>query len=180
MKTTTNNNKKNKITMKKLILATAILGIFAVSAFAFGPMEYGLRTFGRSGEDAPAAVKASFTKLYPSVTKVKWGKEDANWEAEFDMNKVEMSCLFDATGNLLETESEIEISALPKGVAEYITKNYSGQKIKEASKIVDAKKVTTFEAEVKEGDLIFDANGSFLKKVVEQKKDEDDEKDEKK
>jgi hypothetical protein len=168
MKTKTINNNKNKITMKKVILASVLLGIFAVSAFAFG------------GDDAPAAVKASFAKLYPNVTKVKWGKEDANYEAEFEVNKVEMSCLFDATGNLLETESEIEISALPKGVADYVTKNYAGQKIKEASKIVDAKNVTTYEAEVKEGDLIFDATGNFVKKVVEAKEKDEDEKDEKK
>ena len=152
--------------MKKLILASALLGIFAISAFGFG------------GENAPAAVKASFAKLYPSVTKVKWDKEDTNYEAEFEMNKTEMSCLFDATGKLLETETEIAISALPKGVLEYVTKNFAGEKIKEASKIVDAKNVTTFEAEIKEGDLIFDTGGNFVKKVVEAK--EEDEKDEKK
>ncbi|MFI5164269.1 MAG: PepSY-like domain-containing protein [Bacteroidia bacterium] len=166
--------------MKKLFLAASVLALFAVSAFTFSPMEYGLRTFGRSGDDAPAAVKTKFTSLYPGATKVKWKKEDANYEAEFEMNKTEMSCLFDATGNLLETETEIAVTALPKGVSDYVTKNYPGQKIKEASKIVDAKKVTTYEAEVKEGDLIFDANGNFLKKVVEKKDAEDDEKDKKK
>ena len=156
--------------MKKLILSAAVIGLFAVSAFAFG------------GDDAPVAVKESFRKLYPTVTKVKWGKEDANFEAEFDVNKVETSCLFDATGKLLETETEIAISDMPKGVAEYVTKNYAGQKIKEASKIVDSNKVTTFEAEVKEGDLIFDEKGTFIKKVVEAKdpKEEQEEKDEKK
>ena len=153
--------------MKKFILSSALLGLFATSAFAFG------------GDDAPEAVKASFTKLYPSVTKVKWGKEDAYYEAEFEMNKTEMSCLFDATGNLLETETEIAITALPKSASDYVAKNYAGQKIKEASKIVDAKKVTTYEAEVKEGDLIFDDKGTFIKKVVEAK-DEEDEKNEKK
>ena len=168
MKNKTINNNKNKITMKKLILSAAVLGLFAVSAFAFG------------GDDAPTAVKESFRKLYPTVTKVKWGKEDANYEAEFDVNKVETSCLFDASGKLLETESEIEVSALPSSVAEYVAKNFAGQKIKEASKIVDSNKVTTFEAETKEGDLIFDEKGTFLKKVVEEKDKDDDEKDEKK
>lgn len=153
--------------MKKLILAAILLGAFTASLFALG------------NDDAPAAVKVSFTKLYPNISKVKWGKEDANYEAEFEMNKTEMSCLFDASGNLLETESGIETSDLPKAAADYIGKNYAGQKIKEAAKIVDSKKVTTYEAEVKEGDLIFDANGKFLKKVVEAK-DKGDEKDEKK
>lgn len=153
--------------MKKLFSVAAILGMFAVSAFAFG------------GDDAPAAVKASFEKLYPNATKVKWGKEDTNYEAEFEVNKVEMSCLFDATGKLLETESEIEISALPEKISDYVAKNYAGEKIKEASKIIDSKNITTYEAEVKEGDLVFDAGGNFIKKVVE-KKDNDVEKKEKK
>lgn len=169
MKNKTNNNNQNKIKMKKLILSISAIALFTLCAFAF------------KGEDAPAAVKASFAKLYPNVSKVKWGKEDANYEAGFEMNKIEMSCLFDASGNLLETETEIETSALPKGVSEYVTKNYAGQKIKEAAKIVDAKNVTTYEAEVKAGDLIFDSNGNFIKKVVENDKDkDDDEKDEKK
>ena len=153
--------------MKKIILSAVILGLFAVTAFAL------------RGDDAPAAVKASFAKLYPSVTKVKWEKEEANYEAEFEVNKVETSCLFDASGNLLETESEISVTALPAGVSEYIAKNYAGQKIKEAAKIVDSKNVVTYEAEIKEGELIFDASGNFVKKVVEAE-DDDDEKDEKK
>ena len=154
--------------MKKLILSSVLLGLFAVSAFALG------------GDDIPPAVKANFTKLYPSVTKVKWGKEEANFEVEFEMNKTEMSCLFDDAGNLLETETEIAITALPKSVSDYVAKNYAGQKIKEASKIIDSKKTTTYEAEVKEGDLIFDDKGNFIKKVVENNKDKDDEKNEKK
>ena len=153
--------------MKKLMLAVALIGIFAVSAYA-------------GGADAPAAIKASFSKLYPNVQKVKWGKEDANYEAEFDLNKVETSCLFDASGNLLETETEIAISSLPKAVSDYCTKTFEGKKISEASKIVDSKKVVTYEAEVKGvGDVIFDEKGNFLKKVVEQK-DEKGKKDEKK
>jgi hypothetical protein len=152
--------------MKKLILATAFLGIFAATAFALG------------NNDAPAAVKSKFASLYPKVTKVKWDKEDTNWEAGFELDKVEMSCLFDATGNLLATESEIDISSLPRAAIEYMSKNYAGEKIKEAAKIVDSKNITTYEAEIKDGDIIFDATGKFLNKIVATKKT--DEKEEKK
>ena len=138
--------------MKKLILA-AVIGLFTVSALASGI------------EHAPKAVKASFTKLYPNVTEVNWDKEGADFEATFEVNKVETTCLFDASGKLLETETEIAVSALPKGVADYVAKHYAGQKIREASVIVDDKKVTTYEAEINEYDLVFDANGNFLKKV---------------
>ena len=157
--------------MKKVILAAVLLGIFTVSAFAL------------RGEDAPAAVKAKFASLYPKVSKVKWEKEDANWEAGFESNDVEMSCLFDGTGNLLETESEVAVSSLPKAVIDYCAKNYAGKKIIEGAKIVDAKNVTTYEAEIKGvGDLIFDSQGGFVKNAGIEKdaEDEDDEKDEKK
>lgn len=146
--------------MKKLILAATSLAIFAVSAFTFG------------GDDAPITVKAKFASLYPNVSKVKWVKEDTNYEAEFDLNKTEMSCLFDANGNVLETETEIAITALPKAVSDYTAKNYPGQNIKEASKIVDSKNGITYEAELKGvGDLIFDEKGNFIKKNAPEPKD---------
>ena len=87
------------------------------------------------------------------------------------MNKVEMSANFSADGTLMETETEIAPSVLPKAATEYITKNYAGSKIEEAAKIVNSKGITVYEAEVKHGkeefELLFDATGNFTKKVVE-------------
>ena len=140
--------------MKKKILFTILLGTCAVPVFA-------------GGNDAPPAVKAKFVSLYPRAVKIKWEKEKANYEASFRIQRTEMSCLFDSTGSVLETESEIEIAALPKAAAAYIAKNYAGQKIKEAARITTTQNVTTYEAEVKEGDLVFDSNGIFIKKIVE-------------
>jgi phosphopantothenoylcysteine synthetase/decarboxylase len=145
--------------MKKSILLSAAFALFATFSFA--------------GDDVPAAVKSKFASLYPNVKKAKWDKEAANYEAEFEVNEVETSVLFDATGNLLETETEIAVTALPKAVSDYVTKNYATEKIKEASKIVDSKGTVTYEAEVKSGDLIFDAQGNFIKKEVDQNNDKD-------
>lgn len=135
--------------MKKFILTSAVLAFFALTAFA--------------GNDVPAAVKTKFATLYPTITKAKWGKEGANYEAEFDVNEVETSVLFDAAGNVLETETEIKVTELPKSVTDYCAKTYAGKKIKEASKIVDNKGTVTYEAEVDGMDRIFDVNGNFLK-----------------
>lgn len=129
------------------------------------------------GDEIPAVVKSKFASEFPNVKKVKWEKEKGNYEAEFDLNKVETSVLYDASGNKLETETEIAVSSLPKSAADYISKNFADKKIREASKIVDAKNTVTYEAEVKGvGDVIFDANGNFLKKEVEQDEDKDKEK----
>lgn len=141
--------------------------------------------------EVPKAVLESFQKHFNGAKAEKWEKEDGNYEAEFDVSRVsmdnlkakkeeiEMSALFSTSGELLESEEEIKVSALPAAVNDYISKNYAGYKIEEAAKITDSKGTVTYEAEVEKGkdemDLIFDANGTFLKKVVE-KSDEKDEK----
>lgn len=71
--------------------------------------------------------------------------------------------ILDANGNLIETESEIAISALPKTVTDYLAKNHKGEKIKEAAKIVTVSGKVTYEAEIKGKDLLFDENGNLIK-----------------
>ncbi len=148
--------------MKKSILLLAI-GFTAITANAQKVKE----------ADVPKAVKTAFTNKYPKTEVKKWENEKGNYEAEFDYNKEEMSVLIDASGKIVETETEIKASALPKSVSDYCTKNMAGKKIKEASKTTDGKGVVTYEAEVDGADYIFDANGSFVKKVVEKDEDKD-------
>ena len=156
--------------MKNLILIF-LLGMFVRFGIAQNVNE----------ANVPPAVKAKFASLYPDVKSPKWTTENRNFEAEFDMNKVETSVLFDTRGTLLETEIEIPVNDLPKPAIDYVAKNVPAQKIKEASKITDAKGVVTYEAELTAGDLIFDANGKFIKREVEPAdKDNDKEKKEKK
>ena len=115
-------------------------------------------------EDLPSAVQAKFKALYPAITDVKWSKENAKYEAAFDLNKVETSVTIDSLGNLFETEIEISVSDLPTAIATYFTKNFPGEKIKEAAKITDPKGVVTYEAEMKDVDYLFDKDGVFIKK----------------
>jgi hypothetical protein len=94
---------------------------------------------------------------------VKWGAEGSNWEAEFKMNNVEMSTLYDAAGNLLETETGLAVTALPEKVTAYMSANVPGKKVTEASKIVDGSGKVTYEAEAAGMDYIFDEQGNFIK-----------------
>ena len=73
--------------------------------------------------------------------------------------------MFDATGNEVETEVEIELNQLPSGVLKYVKTHYSNQKVKEAAKITDAKGAITYEAELKGMDVLFDSNGIFIKEM---------------
>jgi hypothetical protein len=154
--------------MKTIIAATAL--VFAINTLSAQKIKEA---------EVPKAVTESFAKNFPGSKAQEWEKEKDTFEAEFNLNKVETSASFKADGTLFETETEIATSALPKAVTDYVTKNYAGHKLSEASKIVDAAGTISYEAEVKKGkeeiDLIFDANGTFIKKQVEEKgtKDKD-------
>ena len=73
-----------------------------------------------------------------------------------------MSALYDASGNKTETEMDIKISGLPVAATDYITKNYKGEKIKEAAIITKANGEVNYEAEVKGMDLLFTKEGKFI------------------
>ena len=117
--------------------------------------------------EVPAVVKTKFASLYPNVKVEKWKKEKENYKAEFDENKTEMCVIIDAKGDLVKTKSKIEASELPASAKEYIEKNHAGKKITKACKMTDAKGDTHYKAEVGEMDLIFDANGTFVKEEKE-------------
>ena len=138
--------------MKKFLFV-ALAAILTTSSF-------GQKT---SKDNIPQAVKDSFKNSFPTVQNEKWEKENQNFEVEFDLNKAEMSALFGPDGKLIETEEEIAIGDLPATIVNYVSKNLSGKKIKEASKITDAAGKVSFEAEVDGKDYIFDASGNLLK-----------------
>ena len=113
--------------------------------------------------EVPEAVKSAMKKKYSNVKVTKWEKEDGYFEAGFTKDKVKNSVLLDAKGNIKESEFEIAVSNLPKGVAENVKKNHPKATIIGAAKITDSKGVITYEAEIKGKDLFFDENGKFFK-----------------
>lgn len=127
----------------------------------------GVYAFGQkiASSKVPSAVQSAFSKAFTGIADAKWEKEKGNYEANFKQNGQKMSALFDANGAWLETETDIAINTLPATVVDYVNKNYKGEKIKEAAKLKMANGDNNYEAEVKGTDLIFDANGKFIKKV---------------
>jgi hypothetical protein len=113
----------------------------------------------------PQAAKDNFAKMYPDVKKVHWEKEHKNFEAEFMKDNMRMEAAFNAQGNYLYTETPVKVADLPKGVSDYVSKNYPGKPIARAEKMTDASNTVTYEAMIKGvPDLVFDAQGNFLKK----------------
>jgi len=145
---------KNLIKMKKLaFLLTMITAVTFVNAQKV------------QQKDVPATVQKGFQKQFPTVKDIKWEKEKGNYEAGFTINGTETSVVINLSGNILETETEINSNSLSAPIKVYIAKNYPNQKIKEAAKITDTKGVATYEAEVSGKDLIFDSKGKFIKEV---------------
>ena len=129
--------------------------------------------------DAPAAAKAAFAAKFPQAKKVKWSLEkEGEYEAEFVLGKTETSAVFDAKGTLLETETAIKESELPKAVKDALAKDFAGYKLDEVEK-ADIKGIINYEMEAqkdgKKYEVVFNTNGKLLKK--EEAKEEKDEKD---
>jgi len=114
--------------------------------------------------EVPAVVKSALLKQYPSATEVGWEKEKGNYEASWGgKSKEDNSVVFTPEGVFVEKVVAILISSLPPEVSVYVLRHYAGAKITEAGKVTDAQGVTTYEAEVKGKDLIFDEKGKFVK-----------------
>ncbi len=115
----------------------------------------------------PDAVKTAFQKKIPNAKKVKWEKEKTNeYEASFNLDRKEVSVLYLSDGKLIEVETEILDTELPKPVVESLNKKYPNIKISEVSKIERSDNSIVYEAELKIGgkkiDLLFDEKGNVL------------------
>jgi uncharacterized protein YxeA len=135
--------------MKRNIALVAVIAtIISTSAFAQK----------MSADKIPAVVKQAFEKAYSGAKSVKWDKEGNDFEASFEQGKDEMAVVYDAKGNVIEIEKEVEFSALPTAVQTAL----KGKKVKEAAIITKGGK-TMYEAEVGGKDLMFDAQGKAIK-----------------
>ena len=140
--------------MKKQILSLALIAIMGFSAHAQKI----------AAARVPAAVKATFLKQFVGAT-AKWEKEDGQYEAVFKMDEKEMSALFSTDGKMTESEVSMQPTELPTKILTYVKKNYKGKKIKTAAKITKADGTVNYEAEVSGLDVMFDADGKFLKEM---------------
>jgi hypothetical protein len=115
-------------------------------------------------KDVPEVVKSALVKMYPDAKKVSWEKEKGNYEANWGGKSGEdNSAIFTPSGKFIEIVQAIPIDQLPTSIVPYVTKHYSGAKIKEAGKVTDASGKHMYEVEIKGKDLIFDEKGNFLK-----------------
>ena len=143
--------------MKKTIGFAAILFALSTAIFAQEKNEMNNKV------KVPSAVRAALTKKYPEASKVSWEKEKGNYEANWGGNDGEANSVqFTPSGNFIEIVRAIPVSQLPANTIAYVKEHYKVT-ITEAGKVTDAKGKTSYEAEVHGRDVIFDANGNFVK-----------------
>ena len=140
--------------MKKLILLIAIAGFF--TQVQAQKMEH---------KDVPVIVTDAFAKTYPAIKDVNWSKDGNNFAVNYVENKLVKSITWSDSGDLIGTNEEIIVSALPISLMVYVKNNYSENIVNEASKNTDAQGTVTYKTEITGMDLFFDSEGVFLKSV---------------
>jgi len=110
------------------------------------------------------AVKSAFKNPYQPA-KASWVREGANYEVNFKQDGTTMSAVIDKNGTIVETETNILATDLPKEIQVNMEKCYAVVKIDKAARIVKANGDITYEVEVHHKDIVFEVTGKFIKEV---------------
>jgi uncharacterized membrane protein YkoI len=129
-----------------------------IMSLMFGSIALSSQAQEISKEKVPEIIKSALTNAYPKAKDVEWDKEGKGYEASFENGNEELSVVLDAKGKIIETEKEIEFSALP----DTIKMALKGKTVSEAA-IITKNGKTFYEAEVEGKDLIFDTHGKPAK-----------------
>jgi peptide methionine sulfoxide reductase MsrA len=141
--------------MKKLILILAIAGIITT-----------VNAQSLSSNDVPAAVSKAFTRANPKVENVEWNQVGNNYyKANFVSEDKKKSVTYSAKGKLMETESEISVSALPTETLKYINENYKSDFVKQSWKLTSSNGKVKYNVKLQTVELNFDSKGEFVPPV---------------
>ncbi|MEP7255847.1 MAG: hypothetical protein ABI666_08710 [Ferruginibacter sp.] len=104
--------------MKKFkTVLTAIVMLFASSAFAMGP------------ENVSPKVKAAFENDFSKASKVNWEKTSDFYFASFTLNNVKVDAAYNEEGELIGTARGISAEQMPLNVSLAIAEKYDGYKV---------------------------------------------------
>lgn len=105
--------------MKKIVIALAFMGTTFASAQAQDVDQ----------KDVPQAVSSALTQKYANATDLDWEMDGANYEAEFDMDRVDHTVLLDPSGKILMSKRDIMEKDLPQTVRTAIGQNYKSMRL---------------------------------------------------
>ena len=104
--------------MKKFkTVLTAIVTLFASSAFAMGP------------ENVSPKVKAAFENDFSKASQVKWEKTSDFYFASFTLSNVKVDAAYNEVGELVGTARGILAEQMPLNISLAIAEKYDGYKV---------------------------------------------------
>lgn len=118
--------------------------------------------------EPPEAVAQTFQSEHPTATDVAWTMEEGGYEASFTEGGTAQSVVYAASGAAGAVETEIAVADLPEAVTAALARDYAGQTVSEAARIVEDGQ-TTYEAEITADgtttDLIFREDGTLVETI---------------
>lgn len=98
--------------------------------------------------DVPQNVQNTFTSTYKNASHISWDLEDNYYEAEFKIDNLNYSILYNNDAQVMETETEMK--QIPIKIQDYIKINYSSQQIQFVAKIEKPNQPIQYEVELKD------------------------------
>ncbi len=119
-------------------------------------------------DEIPAAVKESLLSSFPDAAEIDWELKGEDYEADFDINKMAYSALFNASGNLLKHKQDIPESELPDAVRAAINADYAAYRLDEIEKLEEGQ-TTLYQVELdnntKDEKLVYSADGQQVQQT---------------
>ena len=120
-------------------------------------------------KDVPGAVKAVFMKAYPKATDVDWKMKGSDYEAKFDLGKVDHKATYTALGKTIAVEKDIPNSQLPAAIAKSIRTKYPKGRIDDVDWINTGGKIT-YKIDIEgtpDVNVWYSGEGKFIKEVAD-------------
>lgn len=80
-------------------------------------------------KDVPEVVKKALSQKYANATDLEWEKHGNNYEADFDVKRIDHAAMIDSTGKILMTRRDVMEKDLPQGIRTAISQTYKGMRL---------------------------------------------------
>lgn len=117
----------------------------------------------------PKIVKSTFTKQFPAAMDEDWELKGANYEVDFDLNKVDHKAIFSEKGKRISFQKDIPNTKLPVKISKSIKEKYPKGRIDDVDLINTNGKITyKIDIEgVPDVNVWYESSGKFIKEVAD-------------
>ena len=79
-------------------------------------------------QDVPEELTAKIMSTFPNAQDLDWEKVGENFEAEFEVNKVDYTALLSPSGEIIMYKYDVPETGFPEAIRTNISQNYNGMK----------------------------------------------------